>query len=250
MVSGNEPTIVPAQAQVPRRSLARRLWSGVARRLGEIAIVTAGILIAFALDAWWGNRATAEQEQIHLRALVSDLQRNVTELKSLIEMEEAIVSNSRELLRLARTERTSASPALQPLVDQVFNSRRYEPVMGAYEALVNSGGLTLIRDESLRAALAEFAARVRGQYAESWSDEHYFAFAREFGGRIVLLHTQQTDSAVAEREVEQMLQNPEFLEHLAMRYVSERDIARKYAALLEQAEALLVQLRAQIAAAS
>ena len=108
MVSENEPTIVPPAPPPPRRSRARRLWSVVARRLGEIAIVTAGILIAFALDAWWDNRVTAEQEQVHLRALVSDLQRHVTELKCLIEMEETIVSNSQELLRLARTERPSA----------------------------------------------------------------------------------------------------------------------------------------------
>jgi hypothetical protein len=241
--------LAPPPAPPPPPSFARRLWTGVAKRMGEIAIVTAGILLAFTLDAWWDNRATAEHEQVHLRALVSDMQQNVAALTSLIEMEEKITANSQELLRLSRVQRTNSSPPVMPLVQQVFNSRRYEPVMGAYEALVNSGGLTMIRAEPLRAALAEFAASVRGQYAENWSDQHYFEFAREFGGRMLLLHSQAADRAASEREYERMLSEPKFLEHLAMRYYSERDMNRKYQTLLKQAEELLVQLRAQVRAA-
>ena len=96
--------------------------------------------------------------------------------------------------------------------------------MGAHEALVNSGRLTLIRQEALRAALAEFAAKVGGQYTESWSEEHYFAFAREFAG----------------------LRDRRFQEHLALRYYSERDVANKYRGLLQKAEAVLAQVRAQV----
>lgn len=129
----------------------------------------------------------------------------------------------------------------------VFNSGRYEPVMGAYEALVNSGGLTLIRDESLRAALAEYAARIRGRYEESWSDEHYFSFARQFAGRIILLSTQNPgDADSSKRAYEDMLRDRKFQEHLAMRYYSERDMANKYRGLLQQTEKVLAQLRTQI----
>ncbi len=225
----------------------RVAWlKSVARRLGEIAIVTIGILIAFALDAWWDNRATAAQEQVHLRALASDLQQNVTALKSHIEVENAIIESCRQLLEIARAD--GEPPPLGDHINQVFSSGRYDPVMGAYEALVNSGGLTLIRDEQLRAALAEFAARTRGQYEESWTDQHYFAFARDFAGRIAMLHLQRTGAEAAQREYQAMLAEPKFLEHLALRYYSERDIGQKYSDLLRQAEALLVQLQAQIPA--
>jgi hypothetical protein len=217
----------------------------VAQRLGEIAIVTAGILLAFALDAWWDSRATAEHEQIHLRALASDMQQNVAALDKLVSMEELIIANSEALLRLVPRLGTEPVRPVRPLVEQVFNSSRYEPVTGAYEALINSGGLTLIRDEKLRAALADFAASVRGQYAEHWSEEHYFAFSREYGGRMLLLSVQGADALAAEQEYRRMLGERRFQEHLAMRYYSERDMTRKYRALLGKAQALLVQLRAQ-----
>ena len=230
--------------------VARPRWKRFARALGEIAIVTAGILIAFALDAWWDNRVTAEREQIHLRALVSDFQQNVASLRRLIKTEDDIMSGSRALLELARAEQPVEKPALVELMGRVFNSGRYQPVMGAYEALVNSGGLMLIRDESLRAALAEFAARVDGKYAETWSNEHYFAFAREFGTSYTLYTWDVERGKADERVLEEILRNPRFHEHLAMRFYSERDMGREYRALLEQAENVLTQLREQLRKAS
>jgi hypothetical protein len=91
----------------------------------------------------------AKQEQIHLRALASDFEQNTAILKRLIELEESIASSSHELLLRAQGRAASSSESVSALVDKVFNSARYEPVMGAYEALVNSAGLTLIQDDSL-----------------------------------------------------------------------------------------------------
>lgn len=215
------------------------------RALGEIGIVTIGILIAFALDAWWDNRAESRQEQIHLRALASDFQQNVDSLKKLVELERSISVSSHELLLRAQGREPSSSEPLRNLFGNVFNSARYEPVMGAYEALVNSAGLTLIQNDSLRAALAQFAARVNDQYPERWSNELYFAFARDFGGRLVLVLENEND-AERERELQALLQDPRFQAHLAMRYTGERDVGGRYQELLKQAEALVTQVREQI----
>lgn len=243
-VAGQESS--PASVERRKLRAPQRRWKSFARKLGEIAVVTAGILIAFALDAWWDNRVTANREQIHLRALASDFEQNVTALRALIRTEEQVMSSSQELLQLARATKPIATTSLVELMSGVFNSSRYEPVMGAYEALVNSGGLMLIRDESLRAALAEFAARVDGEYAESWSNEHYFAFAHEFGASLMLYAWEGERGAADERVLEEMLRNPQFQEHLAVRYYSERDMAKKYRALLQQAESVLTQLQAQL----
>jgi hypothetical protein len=247
------PEVETPVATTPEREappVVRPRWTGFAKALGEIAIVTAGILIAFALDAWWDNRATAEREQIHLRALASDFQQNVELLRVLIKTEDDVMSGSRALLELAEAQEPIERKTLVELMGRVFNSNRYEPVMGAYEALVNSGGLMLIRDEPLRAALAEFAARVEGTDAEVWSNEHYFAFAREFGASFALYSWNGERGEADARVLEEMLSNPRFHQHLAMRYYSERDLARDYRELLRQSVSVLTQLQAQLREAS
>jgi hypothetical protein len=70
----------PADPQiVPLRRMRLDL---LMRAVVEIGIVTVGIIIAFALDAWWDDRSLSRQEQVHLRALASDFQQNVDSLKS------------------------------------------------------------------------------------------------------------------------------------------------------------------------
>jgi hypothetical protein len=245
------PEVQPAEARqepppAPEIPPARHTrLSLLMRGLGEIGIVTVGILIAFALDAWWDDRAMTRQEQIHLHALASDFQQNVDSLKRLVALEHSIASSSRELLLRSQGREPGSPESVSKLVNNVFNSARYEPVMGAYEALVNSAGLTLIHDDSLRAALAQFAARVKDQYSERWSNDLYFTFAREFGGRIVIGFNFKTE-AEREREFQQLLQDPRFQSHIAMRYSSERDVGNEYGELLRQAEAVLAQVQAQI----
>jgi hypothetical protein len=234
------PPTDPGNVRVRRRRLNLLM-----RALGEIGIVTVGILIAFALEAWWDDRSMSRQEQVHLRALASDFQQNVDALKRLIALEENVAASSHELLLRAQAGESGSSEPLAKLISSVFNSARYEPVMGAYEALVNSAGLTLIRDDSLRAALAQFAARVDDHYAERWSNELYFAFAREFGGQIMLGFRTEPE-AERERKFQQVLHDPRFQGHLALRYYGERDLAREYRDLLQQAEAVSTQVRKQI----
>lgn len=214
------------------------------RALGEIVIVTIGILIAFSLDAWWDNRAMARQEQVHLRALASDFEQNVDALKGLVKLEEDVSSSSVKLLERSQGRAPDSNTPVDELMWRVFNSARYEPVMGAYEALVNSAGLTLIRDDALRASLAQFAAQVSGRYAEAYSDESYFSFMREFGGQVLLQEAKT--AAERGRAFEELLRDPRFREHLVVRGFAERDMARKYRDLLRQAEAVLSQVRAQI----
>ena len=215
------------------------------RILIEIGVVTGGILIAFALDAWWDNRAQARQEQAHLRALASDFRENIERLKALIEHEEAVVSNSQSLLKLAQSPGPHSTESIHKLLGQVFSSQRFDPVLGAYEALVNSAGLTLISDETLRSALANFAAQVDARYFEQFSDQQYFVFAREFAGRLRFF-----EDAVSVRQpegaYEDLIRDPKFQDYLAMRYYAEFGVAQKYRELLQHAEGVLAKIQAQL----
>lgn len=217
------------------------------RVLIEMLVVVTSILIAFSLDAWWTNRAEERTGEAHLRALRYDFEQNVSRLKVHIEREERIADASRRLLRVASSPTTPfPEDSVRNLVGQVFNSGRFDPVMGAYEAVVNSGGLAQIQDDSLRLALAEFASLEAGRYEERFSDQLYFDFIRGFEGRLgfsaaVLASDSVTaaDAAAGFRFQPELLSDPRFREHLALRYLAESGVAASYRRLLETAQRVL-----------
>ena len=217
------------------------------RLLIEVLVVVASILIAFSLDAWWSKRAEGRTETAHLRALQSDFEQNVSRLKVHIEREERIADASRRLLLVAISPTTpSPEDSVSNLLGQVFNSGRFDPVMGAYEALVNSGGLAQVRDDSLRLALAGFASLTAGRYYERFSDELYFDFVRAFTGQLGFTAAvvasdslAAADAAVVPLSQRELLRDPKFREHLALRYSAEIDVAGSYRGLLEMAERVL-----------
>lgn len=213
----------------------------VTRAIREIVIVVVGILIAFGLDAAWERRNKAAEERAHLRALASDFDENVRRLRAHVRTEDRISTSSQALLAIAQRNGPLPTDSVTHLMGMVFNSSRYEPVMGAYEALVNSAGLTLIEDDTLRAALANFSARVNGRYAERWSDELYLSFIKEFTGRMRFIEDPETGARPADK-YDPLLRDPKFQDYLALRYLGERDVARRYRALLAEAEAIAARL--------
>jgi hypothetical protein len=216
------------------------LWA-----VGEIAIVALGILIAFGLNAWWVARGERAEEQTHLRALAVDFERNVGLYDELSKNQEGIVQASLELLKLARQNPDADAATVSKLVNRVFSSHRQRPALDAYEALVSSAGLTVIRDEKLRADLAGFADRASDPYQERYSDQIYMAFTTRFIGRL------QIAGAISQVSPEpqsygELLRDSAFQEHLALRHVIEGDVAAGFRQRLKEAQSILEQLRAQI----
>jgi hypothetical protein len=213
--------------------------------LGEIVIVVAGVLIAFALNAWWLERESLWAEQRHLRSLSVDFEQNRGSLRELIARQERVEQASVELLALARSEAGSPSTDVRALLMQVFSSARFEPVMGAYDTLLNSGGLALIEDVDLRSSLAAFAARMDGRYSERFADELYFSLLRDFAGRIGF-----ADEVLKDRRSGQsftsLLSDARFQEYLALRHVAEGEVAGQYRGFLVLVEGILDDVQNQL----
>jgi hypothetical protein len=225
-------------------------WSWI---LAETGIVVVGILIAFSLNSWWEGRAAAEREQAHLSALRADFVQNAARLHALARSQEGVSRASGELLHVATGHAAAKPDSVERLMSEVFSSDQFDPVMGAYENLVNSGGLTQIRDAELRSALASFAAMVESRYAEDFSTTLYLEFNRAFMGRLgwadaVLGHQFGLGARGPEDGPggwnQAVLGEPEFQDHLALRFVSQRDVAAMYRDLAGQAEAVLQRVEA------
>lgn len=99
--------------------------------------------------------------------------------------------------------------------------------------------------ESVRASLAQFGAQVRNDYAERFSEAQYFAFTREFAGRLRFFEDPKVVAARTDAYAD-LLSDPRFQEFLMLRQASERDVAGSYRDLLEQAETVLARTQSQL----
>ena len=233
----------------PNATRSGHEWRGL---VIEITVVVVGILIAFALNSWWDGRAQASQERAHLRALHSDFAANVERLGEAAARQERIERAGRQLLSLSQSGTPAGIDTVRKLMGQVFNSGRFEPVMGAYEAIVNSGGLTQISDDSLRAALAAFASHLRVSYVEQFSNNLYFSFIREYAEQLGLAGTDPGAAAAngaaspsADPAYGTLLRERRFQSQLALRVYAERDVGRYYRALEKRAALILSLLDQQ-----
>jgi len=134
----------------------------------ETTAIVASILLAFAIDAVWDERELREQEIAQLHALHADFTENAKRLQSVIDRQEVVVASQTRLLGIIHGHQDMPNEeALKKLVTDSFMFFRLEVVLGAYQALVSSGDLRLIRDRKLRAAIAEFA----GTLGDGYEDE-------------------------------------------------------------------------------
>jgi hypothetical protein len=141
----------------------------------EITVVVVGVLIALALNAWWAGRQDAAQEATYLRQLAADLR--ATERQA-VRTDSASVQSERatgQLLRAYYRPRVPPADSVQRwLVESVsYNSVR--PVLGTLEALVATGDLGLVRDDSLRSAVTAYldfsreALTTHERFASKWN---------------------------------------------------------------------------------
>jgi len=134
----------------------------------EATAIVASILLAFAIDALWDERELREQEIAQLHALHADFTENVKRLQRVIDRQEEFVASQARLLEIIHGHQDMPNEeALKKLVTESFMFSRLEEVLGAYQALVSSGDLRMIRDRKLRAAIAEFV----GTLGDGYEDE-------------------------------------------------------------------------------
>lgn len=130
-------------------------WSAV---ILELVIVIVGVVIGFQVTAWGQQRDMNDRAVIQQEALREDFLSNRRQLDNVLVDLELAVSRQREMLRVIHDE--SPRPGPDTLADLVFSTitfARFQPVLGAYNAMLSAGDLRLIRDPVLRSNLAHFA---------------------------------------------------------------------------------------------
>jgi hypothetical protein len=137
-------------------AVERAGWRGVLR---EFATIVAGVLVALAGQAWWSAREARGLERDYLRQLFVDTRENARRLDASIAREGRVRTSQEALATALYAPRPLPSAdSLRRLLDgPVFSAGTFDPVVGTYTALVSTGDLRLIRNDSLRSQLVAYA---------------------------------------------------------------------------------------------
>jgi hypothetical protein len=127
------------------------------RVFAEGAVIVVSILLAFGIDAWWDNRQERAAEQAALLGLATDLETSRDRLAHIIGVHEGHERRFQYLL--AQDDdgvRSIAADSTGPYFQLFVGNLTFAPRRSTLDALVASGGLDIVSDAQLRAALVEW----------------------------------------------------------------------------------------------
>lgn len=127
--------------------------------IGEILLVMVGILLALQVNNWNQNRVNVKKEQKALTDLLEEFKLNEKRIKKKQNARIALVPELKQYLDLCAEGKSS----YQSFLD--YHSKPYmigmtNPSNGVIDALISSGELSLIRNDSLKYLLADWKDQV------------------------------------------------------------------------------------------
>jgi hypothetical protein len=144
--------------------------------LGELLIVTLGVLIALAVNNWNNERLERAQERDVVARLIADIEDDLRRF----DFQLKAIERKEQSLRRLRTAFANGGPedAAEFLNDVVrganFGWNQMSPNRATFDGLLDSGRLALIEDAGVRALIAEYYRS--GEQALNRIDERETAY--------------------------------------------------------------------------
>ena len=147
----------------PAESMPQRVaWRRV---LIEGGVIVASILLAFAIDAWWGQRVAARQTRQALLAMQAELVENKAYFNDAVEVWQRSEDAGFALLQRTGPNVSVEDPeAVVALIgDLMLRPDTKPPSTGAAMSLVSEGTLSRVRSRELRQSLSMWPSYIEGQ---------------------------------------------------------------------------------------
>ncbi|WP_144607411.1 DUF6090 family protein [Algoriphagus algorifonticola] len=129
--------------------------------LGEIVLVTIGILIALQINTWNELRKDSNKEKLILQSLHSEFEGNKEKIQASIQHHEAILGCTKDLMKLFKLpDSTLKTHNLDSLIERSLDIRDLSTSQSAIEDLISSGNLNLISSENLRKLIFEWNSEI------------------------------------------------------------------------------------------
>ncbi len=138
------------------KAQARPGLSLAGRFLFEFVVVVAGVLVALALDAWFEGRRDAASEQTYLALLSRDLDRTIADLESFVAFESHQLDDATLAMQALAAPETADHDDVSAAMARLMSRQTLTLKSAAYEDLISTGHLALLRDASLRDGVVDF----------------------------------------------------------------------------------------------
>lgn len=154
-----------------------RKYTSFFRLAGEALAIVLSILLAFAIDAWWQERAEYREETSALRALRDEFEANREVLARFIAFHSDLHSSALALMQLAAepTEEISAEAVDRMIGDVTWWGSLVSFESAALDAVVLGGKLDLLNNEELRRMLADWRSELASTASQNTQEfEHFY----------------------------------------------------------------------------
>ncbi|MEM9666020.1 MAG: hypothetical protein AAF970_13865 [Bacteroidota bacterium] len=173
---------------VQRQFLLGRIAAAIKRQdwfwvLVEVIVVVLGVVIGFQVTAWGQAQANRAQEEVYLRQLTGDFRETLTEARQAFRRQQDVSQNVASVLRAYRTPERPPLDSLSVWIGASYNFQLATPILGTAQGIIATGDLSLLRNDSLRAALPAYVERSRERRGsiQVSIDLYGAAFARVLG---------------------------------------------------------------------
>ena len=129
--------------------------------------VLVGILLAFAIDAWWDLRTQEENARGYLEAIQTELNENREIIEYDLQTLESWVLDSRVFLEdVVSPEATPSYEQVRQMVWETGPDQTTPLLRAAVDDLISSGGLQAIKSAELRRAIAQYVRTLERDASE------------------------------------------------------------------------------------
>jgi hypothetical protein len=134
-----------------------RSWPVWRRLAAEFIVIVAGVLIALGVDAARDAHVDQVRADAYLRQLRTDLSVTAAGLAEAISVDQRARDGADRAIEAFNSPRLPPSDSLAAWIAAATNSSAdFYPTMGTVTALIESGEIRLIRDDSLRQKLLQY----------------------------------------------------------------------------------------------
>jgi hypothetical protein len=154
-----------------------RRYSRIFRLMGEALAIVLSILLAFAIDAWWQDRAEYREETSILLALRDEFETNREVLAQLIAFHSDLQASALALLKLAAepTAEITAEDLDRMIIDITWWGSFVTFESASLDAVILGAKLDLLDNASLRRMLTDWRSRLAATASQNAQEfEHYF----------------------------------------------------------------------------